>query len=47
MKETINKLLQKILQPKNEENQTLSISQWVMMRYYAPFKINEDKLIMI
>ena len=46
MKETINKLLQKILQ-KNEENQTLSISQWVMMKYYAPFKINEEKLIMI
>lgn len=46
MKETINKLLQKFLQ-KNEENQTQSISQWVMMRYYAPFKINEEKLIMI
>lgn len=47
MKETINKLLQKIMQ-KNEENQTQTqLSQWVMMKYYAPFKINEDKLIMI
>ncbi len=46
MKETINKLKQKFLQ-KNEENQTLSISQWVMMRYYQPFTLNEDKLIMI
>lgn len=47
MKEQINKLLQKILQPKNEQNQTLSISEWVMMKYYAPFTINEEKLIMI
>jgi len=48
MKEQINKLLQKILQPKKEENQTQTqLSQWVMMKYYAPFKINEDKLIMI
>ena len=47
MKEQINKLKQKFLQPKNEENQTLSISQWVMMRYYQPFTLNEEKLIMI
>ena len=47
MKQTINKLLQKILQAQKEQNQTLSISEWVMMKYYAPFTLNEEKLIMI
>ena len=44
MKERMKDLLKRF-QPKQTPN--FEISKWVNMRYYAPFKIDENKLIMI
>lgn len=44
MKERL-KDLAKRLKPKHTQN--YDISKWVNMRYYAPFKIDEKKVIMI
>ena len=44
MKEKINELMKRF---RPEKTQNYDISKWVNMRYYAPFKIDEKKVIMI
>lgn len=44
MKEKIKDLMKRFL-PKETPNN--DISKWVNLRYYAPFKIDENKLQMI
>lgn len=44
MKERMKDLIKR-LKPKHTQNN--DISKWVQMRYYAPFKIDEKKVVMI
>lgn len=44
MKEKINDLMKRF---QSKHTQCNDISKWVNMRYYAPFKIDENKVIMI
>ncbi len=46
MKERMKDLIKRF-QAKPAHTQDNDISKWVQMRYYAPFKIDEKKLIMI
>lgn len=44
MKEKIKNVMKRF---RTKETQNNDISKWVQMRYYAPFKIDETKLVMI
>ena len=44
MKDKLKDYIKRITQKETPNN---DISKWVNLRYYAPFKIDETKLIMI
>lgn len=44
MKEILKNLMKRF---KSQETQRMEISEWVRMKYYAPFAIDETKLQMI
>jgi|GEM_PF-2948942 len=44
MKERMKDLIKRF---RPDKTQNYDISKWVQMRYYAPFKIDEKKVVMI
>ena len=44
MKERMKELIKRF---RPDKTQNYDISKWVQMRYYAPFKIDEKKVVMI
>ena len=44
MKDKIKNVIKRF---RTKETQNNDINKWVNLRYYAPFKIDENKLVMI